>query len=361
MKKTMKAAILERPGKMTVIETPIPEPPAGWVRIKTRAAGICGSDMHRYKGKYVQLAEDRSEIEKNALGKIYGHEVAGDVEKVGSGVSQLKPADRVAVIPPTPCQACRFCRVGQYQLCEQLKIIGYYYPGGFAEYLIVPESNAFKLPSQVSYQAGATLDVLAVGVHAVQKARVTMVDRVAVLGAGAIGLASAAAARRAGAREIFITAKHPCQVDIAKKIGVHHILNPRDSDVIKGIREKTDSLGVDCVLESVGISSKLMELSLDIVRRGGRIVFSGLYEELVCLNFFTLLTKEATLTPAAAYGMWDLTPEFEIAAEMLANGEFPAEDMVTHTYPLEKIDEAFRQKLDPQERSKTIKVEIVFD
>jgi len=360
VKKYMKAAILVKPEKMEVKEIPIPEPEVGWVRLKVKACGICGSDMHYYKGNYPEL-ERGSAIEKRVLGKIYGHEAVGIVDKPGVGVTKFKEGDRVAVIPPFPCMKCEYCRVGLYEDCRTLEIIGYEYPGGFAEYMNVPQSNIFPIPVNISFEEAATLDVLTVGMHAVHRAGVNISDRVAVLGAGAIGIALIAVAKKAGARDIFVTAKHPLQQEIVRRMGITKIYDPADKGVIERIISESENLGVDCVLESVGVSGKVIEFGLSILRKGGRLVFTGLFEEKVSLSFWDILIKDATISASGAYGLWNLVPEFDLAVEMLASGEFPAKDIVTHKFPLEKINDAFQQKLKPEERSKTIKVEIVFE
>ncbi len=359
MKKYMKAAILVKPENMEVHEVPVPEPSYGWVRIKVKACGICGSDMHYYKGNYPEL-ETGSIIEKRVLGKTYGHEATGIVDKPGEGVAGLMIGDRVAVIPPFPCMKCQYCQVGLYEDCKDLKIIGYDYPGGFAEYMNVPASNLFVIPKNISFEEAATLDALTVGVHAVHRGGVSISDRVAVLGAGAIGIALIAVAKKAGAREIFVTAKHPLQRKIVEKMGVSKIYDPGEKDLTEKIISDAGSMGVDCVLESVGVKGEVLEFGVSILRKGGKLVFTGLFEEKVNISFWEILIKDATITASGAFGMWNLVPEFHLAVEMLKNGEFPAKDIITHKFKLDKINDAFQQKLKPGERDKTIKVEIVF-
>ena len=357
MKRYMKAGILVRPNEMKVEEVPIPEPEPGWVRLKNKASGICGSDMHIYTGNHPWL-KPGNPMAKYVLGNIYGHEVAGIVDKPGENVTGVKVGDRVAVVSIVPCMECEFCRVGLYQICKNLKHYGFHYPGGFAEYMTVPHENVCPLPDNVSFEEGALLDVLVVGLHAVQIAKVSIADRIAILGAGPIGLAIAAMVKRAGAREIFITAKYQIQKDIAKIIGINNIMDSSDSKLVKKIIDKTDSFGVDCVLESIGYKAKTIELGLAIIRKGGRIIFTGVFEEPVCLNFGDLLIKEATVTASHAFGMWNLVPEFGLANELLAQGVFPAKEIITHRFPLEKINDAFQQKINS--RDTTMKVQLTF-
>ena len=354
----MKAAILVKPGNMEIRDVPIPEPARGWVRIQVKACGICGSDMHYYKGNYPEL-ETGSAIEQRVLGKTYGHEAAGVVDKLGEGVQSFRKGDRVAVIPPYPCMKCEYCRVGLYEDCKDLSIVGYEYPGGFAEYMNVPASNLYVIPDSISFLEASTLDVLTVGVHAVHKGQVTISDRVAVLGAGAIGIALIAVAKKAGARELFVTAKHPLQRKIVEKMGVSKVYGSDDKTVAEQIIRDAGGRGVDCVLESVGVKGSVLEFGVSILRKGGRLVFTGLFEEKVNISFWDILIKDATITASGAYGMWNLVPEFELAVEILKEGGFPVEDLITHTFPLERIDEAFRQKLDPKKRGETVKVTIV--
>ena len=185
-----------------------------------------------------------------------------------------------------------------------------------------------------------------------------MADRVAILGAGPIGLAMAAAVKRAGAREIFITAKHPVQKELARSIGVDFILEVSAEKAAEAVAEHTGDLGVDCVLESVGYKSNTMDLALQLVRRGGRIVFTGVFEENVSLDLGTILIKEATIKASHAFGMWNLVHELDLAVEMMVKGQFPAKQLITDTFPLDKINEAFNQKI--KENTKTVKVEILF-
>jgi threonine dehydrogenase-like Zn-dependent dehydrogenase len=203
--KTMKAAVLEKPGKMVIEERPIPEPAPGWIRLKNKASGICGSDMHIYTGNHPWLQPGHP-MERFVLGNVYGHEIAGVVDAVGDGVQGIEKGQRAAVNAIVPCQRCEFCRVGLFQLCRNLEHYGFHHAGGFAEYTLVPAANVLKLPEQLSYQEAAILDVLVVGIHAVQIGDISMADRVAILGAGPIGLAMAACVKRSGAREVFITA-----------------------------------------------------------------------------------------------------------------------------------------------------------
>ncbi len=350
MGKTMKAAVLRKPELMVIEEVPIPEPKAGWVRLKNKACGICGSDMHIYTGNHPWLKPGHP-MEKFVLGHVYGHEISGVVDALGDGVTGVRVGDRAAVFSIVPCMRCEFCRVGLYQICKNLEHFGFHHSGGFAEYTLVPAAHVVPVPEHISFEEAALLDVLEVAVHAVHVAKITLSDTVALLGAGPIGIAIASIAKRAGARELFVVAKHPAQKELARRIGAHMVLDPRKDDVVKQVTDATGGLGVDCAVECVGYKSKTLELALDLIRKGGRIVFTGVFEENVTLNFGTLLIKEAALLASHACGMWDLVHEVDLAMQFLSEGVFPARALVSHTFPLEKINEAFHIKITEPERA----------
>jgi 2-desacetyl-2-hydroxyethyl bacteriochlorophyllide A dehydrogenase len=339
---------------MVVEEVPLPEPPPGWVRIKVRASGICGSDIHIFTGQHPWLAPG-SPMENLVLGQVYGHEVAGTIDALGDG-STLQVGTRVALNGIVPCLRCEYCRVGLYEICPNLQHYGFHQPGGFAEYLLAPAANAVPLPDGLSFAAGALVDVVVVGLHAVQRARINLSDRVAVLGAGPIGLAAAAAAVRAGARATAMTVQYPLQRRLAERIGVDHVVTVDAMAAEAGAI--TNGRGFDVVIEAVGYKADVMQRAIDLVRRGGRIVFTGVYEAPVTLDLGTLLAKEASISASHAFGNWGLVPEVELAVELLAHGYFPVEEIVTDTYPLEAINDAFRAKMDRP--AETAKVQIVF-
>jgi 2-desacetyl-2-hydroxyethyl bacteriochlorophyllide A dehydrogenase len=353
---TMQAAILEAPGRMVVQEVPIPEPEPGWVRVRTKASGICGSDLHIYTGNHPWL-QPGSHMAEYVLGNIYGHEVAGVVDALGDGVESRAVGDRVAVDAIVPCRECPFCRAGQYQVCPNLKHYGFQYSGGFAEYLLVPAENAVPLPDELSFEDGALLDVLVVGIHATARAGVSLADHTLVIGGGPIGLAAATASARAGARSVTVTARHDLHRRLALEAGAQHVLYTRE-DSAGLIDRVTGGLGWDVVIEAVGYKADAMKRALDLVRRQGRIVFTGVYEEPVALEFGTLLMKEASIIASHAFGRWGVTPEIDLAVELMRQGRFRAERFVTHRYPLAEINAAFRQKLDHPES--TFKVQLVF-
>jgi len=351
----MKAGILYGPRDLRVEEIDIPEVPAGWVLLKVRAGGICGSDLHLFKEKtFIPIS--------SVLGEgIYvpGHELAGEVEKLGEGVESLQEGDRVVVEPTINCEKCDWCKIGSFNLCENSGLIGFYYIGGLAEYCIAPAHKCFKLAKKTSFEEAATIDCIAVAARAVKRAKVSLEDTVAVLGAGTIGLCSAQLAKLAGAREVYITGTHDFQLKTAARYDVTATINARKENAIERIMELTSGKGVDKVIEAVGGTAPVIDDGVNMVRRQGIIVATGIFLDQIPINMFSLVTKEARLTGAWGYAYWNHLKEFDVSLGLLESGKIDAKSLITHKFPLEKISEAFEVALE-KGSSQSIKVQITF-
>ena len=180
-------------------------------------------------------------------------------------------------------------------------------------------------------------------------------DHVLVLGAGAIGLAAAAAATRAGARSTTVVARHPLHRGLAEAAGAHHVVEST-ADVEALLESLTRGHGWDVVIEAVGYRADAMAQAVHFVRRRGRIIFTGVYEAPVALDFGELLMKEASILASHAFGRWGIAHEMELAIELMQRGVFRADRFVTQRFPLERINDAFRQKLDHP--AETFKVQL---
>ena len=351
----MKAGILYGPRDLRVEEIDIPEVPAGWVLLKVRAGGICGSDLHLFKEKtFIPIS--------SVLGEgIYvpGHELAGEVEKLGEGVESLQEGDRVVVEPSINCGKCDWCKIGQINLCENSGLIGFYYIGGLAEYCIAPEEKCFKIAKKTSFEDAATIDCVAVAARAVKRAEISLEDSVAILGAGSIGLFAAQLTKLAGAREVYITGTHEYQLKAADRFGVTATINARNENTVERIMELTSGKGVDKVIEAVGGTAPVIDEGINMVRRQGIVVATGIFLDQIPINMFSLVTKEARLTGAWGYGYWNHMKEFEVSLKLLENGKIDAKSLITHKFPLEKVSEAFEVALE-KGTSQSIKVQITF-
>jgi len=339
----MKAALLLAPRDVRVEKVPDPtlgapafpawQSPAGEALVRVRAAGICGSDLHRYRG-HRDLGPQAS--------PILGHEVAGEVVSVSAGVTKVKPGDRIAVEPLIGCGACAMCMSGAYNICPDLKFIGAQYPGGFAELVKAPELNLFVLPDSVSYEDATLVDGFAVAVHALRRVPVQPWEDVLILGGGAIGLEMLQMVRLAGARRVIISVTHPVQGETARGLGADVVLNAREVDVAAAVRDLTGGRGVDVAFETVGGEGKTLAQAIPAIARQGRLCVIGGFDHPQLVDFNTTLRREIDVRFAFSYGRWQGQSEFGHALDLLASGRLSARPLITHRYPLAEAGEAFR-------------------
>ncbi len=342
----MKAGVVYGPRDIRVEEVEMPGPGPGEVLLEVKAAGICGSDLHFH----------RSDAASTPTGRIMGgHELSGRIAAVGEGVTRVEVGHRVGVEPLLGCGECQYCAMGYYHLCNKLTHPG----GGFREYTVLLEDKVFPLPDNVSYDEAATLDCLAVGVHAVHRGGVTITDSVAVIGDAAIGLSTLEVAKAAGAKKTVLIGHHERNLEIGKKVGADIVVNSAESNEIDDIMKFTGGEGCDVVFETVGGMADTMETAVKIAKTGGIIVVIGMFRKPVPLNFGRLMRNEIDIICSWSYSTWDGVPEFEIALDLLARGELDAESLITHRFPIDRISEAFHAALNKGE-SGALKVLITY-
>jgi L-iditol 2-dehydrogenase len=336
----MLAAYCAGPGKIELREMPRPTPGPGRVVVKVHNCGVCGSDLHYFTGGLP------------APSVCPGHEISGEVAEVGAAVSAFAPGDRVAVEPAITCGRCPNCRVGDYQLCREFKVLGTHVPGGFAEYLEMPAYALFKLPAEVGWAVAALTEPLAVGVHAVRLGNVRLGDRVLVLGAGTIGLLAALAAREAGAAEVLITARHPHQRAAAESLGV------------EPFSEGGDELGayvfdnpVDVTIETVGGSADTLNQGIFSTRPGGSVVVLGVFTGQPQINAIALMLKEIRLIGSIMYGRHGRRADFDVAIEVLRRHHEGLAGLITHHFPLARIADGYRTAADKHQKSIKVTIE----
>jgi L-iditol 2-dehydrogenase len=342
----MRAGVVYGPRDIKVEEVETPSPGPGEVLLEVKAAGICGSDLHFHR------SSAGSSPARRVMG---GHELSGRIAAVGEGVKRRNVGERVGVEPLLGCGECQFCSMGYYHICKKLTHPG----GGFREYTTLLEEKVFPLPDSVSYEEAAILDCLAVGVHAVHRAGVTITDAVAVIGDGAIGLSTLEVARAAGSRKTALIGHHEGNLKIAKKVGADVAINSARSDEVEEVMRLTGGEGCEVVFETVGGMADTMESAVQIAKPGGTIVVIGSFAKSVELNFRHLLRNEIDLVFSWSYSTWEGAPEFEIALDLLTRGELNAKALITHKFPLDRISDAFHAALNKDE-SGALKVLLVY-
>lgn len=314
------------------------------VLIKVKAAGICGSDISHYIGQHTEELPD---------GSIMGHEFSGEVIEIGSNVSNVKVGDLVGVEPLLGCGQCGYCKQGDYYLCENLRHIGYYYSGGFAEYVKVPHEKVCKLPENVTCEEAATLDCYAVAVHGLRRVPVSIGDTVVVFGGGPVGLCMAQVAKAAGGKVIIIDIVEGV-LDICRKAGFSEVYNSMKEDVVRIVKEMTNGRGADVVFDGAGGNAPVLETAVKIIRPRGTLGIIGMRGSLE-LDSVAAHFKEIDIKYIFSYSMWNYQTEFAMALEMIKNGKVVPRDIITHYYPLSKVEEAFSVALNKKE-SNAVKV-----
>ncbi len=318
------------------------------VLVKVKAAGICGTDIHFYEWLY----PDR--VPRFA---VLGHEFAGEVVAVGEGVTNVKVGDRVAVEPLNGCGTCAYCRSGDYHLCKDLRQSGKHYSGGFAEYTKVNCNKCVKIPENVSYRQAALLDCYAVGVHSLKRIPVSVSDVVVVYGAGPMGLCTAQIVKAAGARKVILIDVVQEVLDIARTAGIEYVVNSLHEDPVARVMELTDGARADIVFDSVGGRAPTMDLQIQMLRPHGKLGMIGVRQD-TTFNMAKPHFKEIDIVFIFSYAMWNYRTEFSMAMNLLEKGAILASPLVTHTFPLASIHEAFETAKN-KSLSHAIKVMII--
>lgn len=325
MTKEMRAAVYLGPEKIELRIVPIPEPKAGELLIKVRAATTCGTDVKTYRRGHPKFPPPF----------IFGHEFGGDIVKVGEGVERFREGMRATANVFAECGECFYCKHGQGNICANLV----YNFGAFAEYMIIPASivrrTTFEIPAHIPYAHAAFLEPLVTVVHGWHKVAIQPGETVAIIGAGGpISLMHLQLALRSGASQVIAIGHSPARLDIAKKLGATHLVNAKEADTIMAVRELTHGYGADVVIECAG-TKQTWETSVDVVRRGGRVLwFGGLpggtkveidaarvhYGEIALLNMHGGTAEEAREA-------FDLIVSGAINVEPMLNGELPLEQV----------------------------------
>jgi L-iditol 2-dehydrogenase len=334
MEGKMKAAVLHEALDMRIEEVDIPKIGPNDVLVRMKSVGICGSDIHYYlHGRAASFVVNEP--------LILGHECAGDVAEVGDKVRQVEVGQRVVIEPAFPCRKCRFCKEGRYNLCRDIRCYGTPpYNGAFAEYASASEENVYPMLDGLSYEEGAMMEPLAVGMMAAKRGLVSVYDTVAILGSGPIGLMCLQAVRVHGALDVYVTDIVDYRLDYAKRLGARDIINPKKKDAIKRFAELTNNEGIDVVIEATGSVSALQQ-AFDIVKPGGRIVLVGIYPTVEFqVPLGNALTKELDVR-----GVWRYANIFPTAIKCVSEGKIDVKSLITHRFPLNEIIKGFETQI----------------
>ena len=339
----MKASVFVEKNKIEVCEVTLPPLGDNDVLIKVMACGVCGTDIHVFNGE-AGSADVTPPV-------VLGHEFSGVIEQIGSKVEIVAVGDRVTVDPNMYCGVCKHCRTGKKQMCGSMKAIGVTQDGGFAEYCVVPASQAVKMAPDTDFEAGAMGEALACCIHGIDLAEIKAGDIVLVIGGGPIGLMVIQLAKLQGASKVILSEPVAMRRDVALSLGADAVIDPITDDPATALREITGASGADVVIECVG-NVKATSQAFDCADKGAIIVLFSVphVDAKFELPLFDMFCKELTVK-----GSFVNPNTHSRAVELLNAGRIQIAPIISHRYPLEQLEEAVKMQVS----SESLKVLVV--
>lgn len=333
----MKASVCYKQNDLRTEDLPIPEISDNEVLIKMLACGLCGTDIQKIRGDSVNKPT------------VLGHEVVGEIVKKGKNVSKFEIGDRVITAIHVPCFTCHYCNKGHYTICEQFRTNNID-PGGFAEFIRIPELHlnhlTHKVSNNVTDEEATLIEPIACCLHGLKQADIRPNDSVLIMGAGTIGILHAQLAKIKGANKVIVSDMSEFKLQKALKVGCDYAINIKEKNIIDEVNKITDGQGVDVIVIAAGVSSLVAD-AVNMVRRAGKIiVFSGFDKnKSVTLDVSRFFKDEISII-----GTYSVTPyEFPEALDLLEKRKLNTKEMITHVYPLNKLSEAIDISTNPEQ------------
>lgn len=330
--------VMTAPGKIEFRDIPIPIAEKGEILLKMIRIGICGSDIHVYHGSHPFTRYPVTQ----------GHEVSGMVVAVGEGVKGFQKGDKVTVQPQVVCGKCYPCRHGKYNLCENLKVMGFQTTGLASEYFAVDAHKVTLLPKQMSFDEGAMIEPLAVAVHAVHRIEVKDL-KVAVLGAGPIGNLVAQSAKAFGAESVLIGDVSEWRLEKAKECGINYVSNTKNEDFGEAMVKAFGPDKADVIYDCAG-NDITMGMAIKNARKGSTIILVAVYAGMAHVDLAVLNDHELDLNTTMMYRNED----YVAAIDAVGNGKIHLEPLMSKHFPFRDYLKAY-QYIDAN-REKTMKV-----
>ena len=311
----MESVVIRKPKEIFVMEKEIPEPGPGEVLIQVMASGICGTDLHIYRGEYL-----------GDYPVIPGHEFSGVVAATGSQVTRFNFGDRVAVEPNIACENCSHCLNNRQNFCLNWQAIGVTLPGGMEEYVTAPEKAVFSI-GNLPYEQAAFMEPLSCVVHGVERAHIDLADKVAILGAGPIGDLILQMARLQGAAHITLLENNPGRAELACQLGADQVVNRMEDLQLNTY---------DVVIDATGVIP-VMNRAIDFARHGGTVLLFGVPPSGKNMEFEAFKIFQKGLTLLSSYT--SVRNSFQ-AISLLQTGQVQVEPLISHRLPLKELPRA---------------------
>jgi L-gulonate 5-dehydrogenase len=320
----MKAAVAYAPRDLRLADVERPVPGPGEVRVDVAAVGICGSDVHLFRGDHPY----------RVFPLIYGHEFSGTVGDIGSDVAGLVPGMPVVVEPLLPCGGCYPCRIGRHNCCVNLQVIGVHRNGGLAESVVVPAERVYPIPAFLDPAVAGLCEPFSIGMQAVGRGQISAEDRVLILGAGPIGLTVLAIAQSRGA-QVAIVDLLASRLQLAGQLGADLLIDGTATDVRQTVLDWTGGDGASVVVEATG-NVRAMESTVDLVAFAGRIVLVGVTTKPVTFPGLDWTRKELTVL-----GSRNNASRFGDAVRFVVEHRDLVAKLITQRFPFDQTVQAF--------------------
>ena len=319
--------VMTKPGEIVFREIERAVPWAGQISVRMMRLGICGSDIHVYHGTHPFTSYPVTQ----------GHEVSGIIDAIGPGVEMFRVGQKVTIQPQVVCGKCHPCRHGKYNLCEELKVMGFQTTGMASEFFVVDAEKVLALPEEMSFDEGAMLEPLAVAVHAVRRFGEIEGADVAILGAGPIGNLVAQAAKGLGARRVLITDVSDYRLELAKQCGADVAVNTRNKDFGEALVEtfgpdKADVI-YDCAANDI-----TMGQAIKYARKGSTIILVGVYAGMAKVDLAVLNDHELDLNTTLMYRQED----FEGAIQLVKEGKIRLQPLMSKHFAFQDFLSAYQ-------------------
>ncbi len=323
----MKAAVYYKKNDVRVMDIPMPEVGERDVRVRIKYCGVCGTDLHIFHGDGGAAPVPE--------GTVIGHEFSGIVDAVGAKVTKFKPGDRVSVDPNDVCGECYYCKNGKAHFCTSMKGYGTSYPGGFAEYVSVPEKQVYPLPDDLPFETASQSETLSCCINGIDLCRLKAGANVLVIGAGPIGLMMLQLAKIAGAGKLIVSELVPEKQALAKKLGADVVIDPAKEDIRAAIDNACENL--DCVIEAAG-TPFTQKQAIELAGKCCTVMLFGLVapETEIVVKPFSIFQRELTIVSSF------INPyTFTRSVRLLAQKRVVMDDIITDIVPLDDINRVF--------------------
>ncbi|WP_271274463.1 MDR/zinc-dependent alcohol dehydrogenase-like family protein [Aliamphritea hakodatensis] len=349
----MQAVVAYGPGDYRLEEVNVPLAGPGEILIKVEACGICAGDIKSFSGAPSFWGDDTQPAYIKAP-MIPGHEFIGRVVTLGEGVTDFSVGDRIVSEQIVPCWQCRFCKSGQYWMCQKHDVYGFQHNvnGAMAEYMKFPkEAINYRVPEDLPVKKAILIEPYACSMHAVERADIRLGDVVVIAGAGTLGLGMIGAAKKAGAEILVVLDMFNKRLELAKGFGADIVINPSECDAEAKIRALTDGYGCDVYIEATGHPASV-EQGLGMTRNLGRFVEFSVFKDPVSVDWSIISDRKELDVLGSHLGPYC----YPRVIKGIADGSLPTEGVVTHSLPLAQFMEGFELVMNGKNALKVVLV-----